>query len=1567
MDFFHAMESFHESTFSNRFTNLSDYNLPFSEKPFAEDSLSCTSLETRSLVHCAKCKLAKNIEFGLLSHENDGYFQACLHWTRDWPARNKQRVLLELGGVQENELELLVLLDFYLQNHDWVALKRILEGVDISQRPAIVAFFGETLDKTTEFMRESLQNFFAERYDVFFEDERATSLKKLQRIAKIGCLFPSTSFISSSRRPTFSQIIKETSRESAEKVQERGLDQHLHDHFLQFLVDHGYLLILEEYIRFHGLALQSDSLTNLKKSPPSYLFLLPRDQLFELGMRNAEWLTGARTINEILLEKRVFRALGILMYAKVQSFENAYNSPETAFFLDKALFVENVKEFPDLKALVLEKEFEEAELRTMLELAQLSSTEKDMSLSELIDENPYFLYEKLLKDLENSGWQRERRPAAFVLQTVFLEDFMYFLYVSRPFESFCALLRGIEVKDWTKSLRNLLEEKEKARDIYRKTFTIALNKPFSKSCTASCVVFLELLGFDSRLFKVDLEVSRRILLHLSLKNAEKTPSNSELFEILFGNCAKPCIKKSVLQPIIELFLNVPLLQSLELVGTSDAPIHSPELLTLLRLLEDATREMESLQHFHKEKNKVASPWQLVSSFCQFHNLPRSLTLLHELARNNEWIMLLYEAYSQKCPIDTLQDIIEKYLYEGPLQKHLLNMISSLNQKPQALYWDLEALNTGSFSGLFEDLLRSQEKSYRGIVLKLHSLVNHLVVREKISSFELHQSVINLAIELKKPYFVILAYAVSNSSNKMQGFAIILSLVGQQILEVCEREASQTAQNSQQSKKFTEELRNSLSFLANYREIDAKKLVIVLCLLKKHQQIIAILKLFFPRSKLLLFLRFWRKFCERDYEHSFEKLALFLKEAEAAETLETDEFLLDKSPHLLEIVHTLLTRICEEPGFLSNYDLGKLLETLYYLEFDEKFADFYITYVFLEKIKETHAKILQHYSLTYCADPLKVYQCLIEIKLIAEAKAFANYHEISENYAIIGEIVLKFLEITQSKLLEGLDSEISLVFSMIIEKFAVSGQDLAFQWIYRLSQSPLFSRKQQAFALFFSGCLAKKLNKFSKKLTKIKFQLFFVLYSHSLDLFSKNKRKGFRDFDFEFAFARDFRRIISEMDPNLEQTSINFKEIDVSAEKRATSFALNRLDVDFMQYFAAFRGKKLASLRLPAVEIHELMDQIIATEEFWELDYENLLYLLRNPQIHLNMYAERLKGLLTVSYFEDFKPFVKAMFLLSQLLKKIQLKLALFSVFELVHAINRVSLADFFEILMDQGQNLLIKRYFKQIGLDPRSQIPIMLSYFQANLARNCENNENLWTFHQFIDFVEITSQPALLAKTLINFLENNELDFFEKTQFFACLYFSAILSCRLEFLTKAFALLKAVIFEALQRQNCKALEFFFVTILDFEFLNEVFSDLPEKLTLILKKMLEQILPCLESFHLPLIKKFDDQRLLLKFLRNKRIYRKLGNFFYKKARSAFQALENVYIEKEISKNERDFKEIFENLKGKALSIRDREKLLVVWESLNQSKEFYLKEEVYEKAHECLKGIKLVYELMSDICQ
>ncbi len=40
-------------------------------------------------------------------------------------------------------------------------------------------------------------------------------------------------------------------------------------------------------------------------------------------MRNAEWLTGAKSLNEILKEGRVFRALGTLMYSRIEDLKES--------------------------------------------------------------------------------------------------------------------------------------------------------------------------------------------------------------------------------------------------------------------------------------------------------------------------------------------------------------------------------------------------------------------------------------------------------------------------------------------------------------------------------------------------------------------------------------------------------------------------------------------------------------------------------------------------------------------------------------------------------------------------------------------------------------------------------------------------------------------------------------------------------------------------------------------------------------------------------------------------------------------------------------------------------------------------------------------------------------------------------------------------------------------------------------------------------------------------------------------------------------------------------------------
>ncbi len=98
-----------------------------------------------------------------------------------------------------------------------------------------------------------------------------------------------------------------------------------------------------------------------------------------------------------------------------------------------------------------------------------------------------------------------------------------------------------------------------------------------------------------------------------------------------------------------------------------------KLLSALKLLEESAwaKEPPIGADQAPAPGGFESPWHLVALFCRVHNLPRSLTLLHELARNGDWVMFLHESDLQQCPVETVRDVVQIY-FDGasPLRSHL---------------------------------------------------------------------------------------------------------------------------------------------------------------------------------------------------------------------------------------------------------------------------------------------------------------------------------------------------------------------------------------------------------------------------------------------------------------------------------------------------------------------------------------------------------------------------------------------------------------------------------------------------------------------------------------------------------------------------------------------------------------------------------------------------------------------------------------------------------------------------------------------------------------------------------
>jgi len=98
-----------------------------------------------------------------------------------------------------------------------------------------------------------------------------------------------------------------------------------------------------------------------------------------------------------------------------------------------------------------------------------------------------------------------------------------------------------------------------------------------------------------------------------------------------------------------------------------------QLLAALKLLEESAwaKEPPIGADQAPAPGGFESPWHLVALFCRVHNLPRSLTLLHELARNGDWVMFLHESDLQQCPVETVQDVVQLYFENSsPLRSHL---------------------------------------------------------------------------------------------------------------------------------------------------------------------------------------------------------------------------------------------------------------------------------------------------------------------------------------------------------------------------------------------------------------------------------------------------------------------------------------------------------------------------------------------------------------------------------------------------------------------------------------------------------------------------------------------------------------------------------------------------------------------------------------------------------------------------------------------------------------------------------------------------------------------------------
>ncbi|CEM20910.1 unnamed protein product [Vitrella brassicaformis CCMP3155] len=327
----------------------------------------------------------------------------------------------------------------------------------------------------------------------------------------------------------------------------------------------------------------------------------------------------------------------------------------------------------------------------------ISTYKKDISLFRLLSDVASLDVHRLLKPLpifKQLFTQREthheaRRGEAFSSMLASPDGAFrdglgvsYYLAQGRPLMAFHLLLTGRDrqtarQKDVT--LRNLplALDDTTVRELQRVALSVALHNLLNEGVVSSVVCLLELCSLDTELLRVDVQSARRIYQHQlnqqTHTHAAASHTQGGAAGAGGGGVSVVNIEGAGVANVIQLFLSFPAAIGEPSLAASSAGISSPHLLTALRMLEEATWALDP--HLSAASSSASaltydSPWHLVALFCRVHQLPRSLTLLHELARNNDWVMFLHESDLQQCPPDTVLDIVHGYFTDRPLQSHL---------------------------------------------------------------------------------------------------------------------------------------------------------------------------------------------------------------------------------------------------------------------------------------------------------------------------------------------------------------------------------------------------------------------------------------------------------------------------------------------------------------------------------------------------------------------------------------------------------------------------------------------------------------------------------------------------------------------------------------------------------------------------------------------------------------------------------------------------------------------------------------------------------------------------------
>ena len=691
-------------------------------------------------------------------------------------------------------------------------------------------------------------------------------------------------------------------------------------------------------------------------------------------------------------------------------------------------------------------------------------------------------------------FKNEKRMAPFFQQTFegqVISDVVFLLLVGMPFHALATLLERVDSKskfapkteggnsfldDWVSFTKKLLttpkeleeaylhvKEKSSYLDPYlMEVYELSLARPLDDLYNRSVKRFLTFLGIENKTYDTQMSSLRRIYLHQYFKktNAFNSLGFNEFVEYFFAppenqDLFHKFYDKNIIHEIYALFIQLePPFKDSKLEKRDPKENFSSVssvLLNILRYLESSTRDLEfrvndfSLNLSKRlELAKYGSPWKLVNEFCLINNLPVSLTLLHELARNNEWMVFLFECERQQVDQKTILETVDKYFEDPCLKSHLLIVLGRLTKATKASLTDGsprdESVNLNAEKQLFRDLLKISDEFYDRAKRKakrpeqiqqddqdsfieqdtpsslveyysfLHKRLGEPFETQKYQNSDVvMQTLLKISVlrrHLHLPYFV---YCLS-PEKKLEAYYCYLYISFNEAQDSVFSDDESANTHRGLSDTALERLDDLLRTIKmNYFD-DAlsiqfiKDSIMWLCLIC-DPNLLTGMQLFCPQSPFIYFYMFWREFRVVNLEGAYQYLLKYLSSSEVfAEETKADNEKWIFETKMMSVAERLVDNAIDY-GFLNEAEIENLFEMLYHSQFGHKYEDYYVALNFINKVRAKNKTFRPpKLSIKNISNYDAILMNLLRNQLIEEALAFAEYFDYKQNVLIAIELL-----------------------------------------------------------------------------------------------------------------------------------------------------------------------------------------------------------------------------------------------------------------------------------------------------------------------------------------------------------------------------------------------------------------------------------------------------------------------------------------------------------------------------------------------------------------------------------